>query len=245
MGEVKEMFNKILNCLFPSSITCFVCGDEVRESKHCLCDRCESEIPSVKKFCLKCGSPIYSSAKYCLTCKNNVRHFDVARSPLIYKDSVAKAIKEFKYDGKTYLAKHFASFMFEEFLKFKNELLPIDIIVPIPLSAERLIQRGFNQAELLAKELSKLTKIETVTNCLVRIKNTSTQTALSFKERQENLEDAFKVENKNLVKGKVILLIDDVLTTGSTTSHASEKLKRAGAKAVYVLTAATTDNDRT
>lgn len=244
METIKEVFNAVLETLFPSEITCFLCGNEVYESKFCLCDKCEKELPVVKKRCLRCGSPIYSDANYCLTCKNTVRHFNFARSPLIYKEGIAKAIKDFKYEKKTYLAKYFGRFLFEEFNKFK-ETHPVDLIVPIPLSNERFKERGFNQSELLANELSALSNIPVDSTSLIRVKNTSTQTALSFQERQENLENAFKVENKNAIKGKVVLLVDDVLTTGSTVSHAGETLKKAGAKAIYVLTLATTDSDKT
>ena len=82
-------------------------------------------------------------------------------------------------------------------------------------------------------------------NGLVREKNTKTQTKLSYLERQENLKDAFVVKNKKDFKGKVVLLVDDVLTTGSTANHCSKVLKEAGAKAVYVLTFATTESDKT
>lgn len=240
---VGKFLNNIFETLFPSGITCFLCGDEVSESKFDLCNKCEAKIPRVKKICLKCGTPINSMANYCLTCKNTKRFFDLARSALIYKEDVAGAIRNFKYGGKKYLAKCFAKFLNEELNKLN--LTEIDYIIPVPLFPKRLKKRGYNQAQLLAEELSKTTLIPIDTTSLIRVKDTETQTELSYRQRQNNLEDAFKVENKKKLKGKTVLLIDDVLTTGSTANHCSKILKDAGVKVIYVLTVATTENDLT
>lgn len=242
---IKEIFDDAFEFLFPSNITCFICGDEVVESEFCLCPSCEKSLPKIDKHCLKCGSPIYSSANYCLTCKSNKRHFDFARSALIYKDGAARAVQGLKYENEKYLAAPIAKIIEVEFLKMEKEVGKFDFIIPIPLSKERFKKRGYNQAELIALELSKLVDVPVETKCVLRIKDTVSQTKLSFKERQENLDGAFKVELKETIKGKTLLLIDDVLTTGSTVSHCAEILKKAGAKAVYVLTFATTDSDRT
>ena len=245
MESFKEFFDVALETLFPSGLVCFICGDEGQERKFELCNRCEKKTPLVKKHCLKCGSPIYSDANYCLTCKNNKRFFDFARSAFIYQDEIAHVIQELTYDNKKYLTRPLATFLDKEYLLVKDEINPVDFIIPIPLSKERFKKRGYNQSELLARELSKLIDIPTNTEIVERIKNTETQTKLSFVERQENLNGAFKVSSKEKVKGKSFILIDDVLTTGSTVSHCAEVLKRAGAKAVYFLTAATTNSDKT
>lgn len=241
----KEIFDDTFEFLFPSNITCFICGDEVVESEFCLCPKCEKNLPKVGKHCLKCGSPIRSDSNFCLTCKSSKRYFDFARSPLIYKDGIAHAIQGLKYENRKHLAAPLAKIMETEFFKMKEKIGNFDLIVPIPLSKERFKKRGYNQAELLALELSKLVDVPVESNCVSRVKDTVSQTKLSFKERQENLEGAFKIESKEKVKGKTILLIDDVLTTGSTISHCAEILKKAGAKVVCALTFATTDSDRT
>ena len=243
--DVKEFLNKIVEFLFPSNLTCIFCGGELEEENKNICKNCLKNLPVVEKICLRCGSPISSKADYCLTCKNSQRSFDLARAPFIYKDMICDIIYNFKYNGKKYLAKHLAEFMFKTFKEIEKEILNVDIVVPVPLHIKKRKQRGFNQAELLAKELSKMIDSKLDCNGLVREKNTKTQTKLSYLERQENLKDAFVVKNKKDFKGKVVLLVDDVLTTGSTANHCSKVLKEAGAKAVYVLTFATTESDKT
>ena len=242
--EIKEFFNGIVETLFPSNVTCFLCGEEVWNDKYVLCNTCEREVVFPDKICLKCGTPLHSLANYCLTCKNNKRYFTMARAPLVYKDKVAGAIKRFKYENKKYMARYFATFMAEEFERNKNEIGKIDFLVPVPLHEDKEKERGFNQSALLAEEFSKIIEIPVLKGNLVRVKNTKTQTELSYKERQENLEKAFKVLNWREVKGKRIILIDDVLTTGSTLNHCAHALLKSGAAAVYALTAATTDSER-
>ena len=243
--NVKKFFNNIFETLFPSNITCIFCGDEIQSEEGAVCNKCLEKLPYVKKICLRCGSPLKSKANYCLTCKNTERSFDIARSPLIYKDMVSNLIQNFKYNGKKYLAKYMAEYMAKSYEEIKKEKFEADLIVPVPLHIKRQKQRGFNQSELLAKELSKIINVKVNVNNLVRNKVTQTQTKLSYLERQENLKDAFEIKNKTDFKNKTILLIDDVLTTGSTVNHCSEVLKKAGAKAVCVLTFATTDSDKT
>jgi ComF family protein len=114
----------------------------------------------------------------------------------------------------------------------------------VPLYTKRQKKRGYNQSELLSNELSKLIGISVSHNNLIRIKDTITQTNLSFKERQKNLESAFEIKDKKEVKDKNILLIDDVLTTGATADNCAKILKKAKAKGVYVLTFATTDGEK-
>ncbi len=243
MGEIKEFFDKILEKLYPSDITCIFCGEEVSDGENCLCDKCEKDAPWNAQYCFKCGSPIYSLAKYCMSCKNIKRNFDIARAPLIYKDKVAVAIQNLKYNGKKYLSKPLAKLMKRSYQEIKNKTENIDFLIPVPLFKERQKKRGFNQSELLANELSKLINVSVMANNLIRIKNTETQTNLSFQERQDNLEGAFQIQDKSLLKGKNIVLIDDVLTTGSTVDHCAIALKKAKVKSIFVLTVATTDNE--
>lgn len=242
--ELKMFFNNVIETLFPSNITCFMCGEEVKQSKFVLCEDCEKNLPRNNNFCLKCGTPVHSNAHYCLNCKNNKRHFKIARAPLIYKDKVAISIKQFKYENKKYLAKYFSVFLEEKYNEIKKEILPVDFIIPVPLHPTKLKERGYNQSKLLAEELSKRIDIPVLCDNLIRVKETKTQTKLSYIERQENLEGAFDVLNEDEIKGKVILLIDDVLTTGSTTDHCAKTLLKHKAKEVYVLTLATTDSDK-
>ena len=106
-------------------------------------------------------------------------------------------------------------------------------MVPVPLSKRKLKRRGFNQAEEIAKELSKILRIPLISSCLVKIKETPSQTELSEKERKEKIRRAFLVKEKQGIEDKKILLVDDVYTTGATIEEAAKVLKEAGAKEVF------------
>ena len=243
LEEMKEVFNKVLEKLYPNDITCFLCGEEVKEDENGLCDRCAKEIQWNNQYCVTCGSPCKTMAIYCMHCQNGERNFTLARSPFVYCDRIALSIQNLKYNGKKYLANRFALLMKEPLEKLIEEGVQIDLIVYVPLFKKRQKGRGFNQSELLAKELSKLTNIPLSRNNLIRVKDTITQTNLTFKERQSNLDKAFEIVDKSEFKNKNILLIDDVLTTGATADNCSKILKKAKAKNVYVLTFATTDGE--
>ena len=106
------------------------------------------------------------------------------------------------------------------------------ILVPVPLERKKLKWRGFNQAEEIGKELANFFGIPLITNCLIKIKETLPQVELSDEERRENIKGAFLVKDKELIKNKKILLIDDVYTTGATMEECARVLKKAGAKEV-------------
>ncbi len=113
-----------------------------------------------------------------------------------------------------------------------------DLIMPIPLHPTRLRERGYNQSALIAQKLSKEFNIPLINNNLIRIRNTPSQTNLNKKERWTNIKGAFKIKYPTNINKKFTLLIDDLLTTGATTSEAALTLKKSGAKKVGVLTIA-------
>ena len=230
---------KLLNLLYPQDIKCIICDCELNTGSHySICEKCFHSLPRNNgKTCLKCGEPIKSMAKYCLHCKKSTPNFTKSFAPLIYKPPITNLIKDFKYNNKKYLAKTLGSFLVESYI-INN--LNCDIILPVPLYLLREKQRGYNQAYLLAMEFNKQLNLPVNKDILVRTKNTLTQTFLSKQERMKNVKNAFKVTNAQLVKNKVVLLIDDVYTTGSTLNECSECLLLAGAKKVYCLTLAHT-----
>lgn len=231
-----KIFNFIVNLMFPKNIKCIICDKELSKNTHyALCESCFNGLPkNNKKTCQKCGQPILNtSATHCLACKTDPPKFTQSFSPLLYKAPVTNLIKQFKYDNKKYLAETLGNFLVQEYIE-RN--LNCDIVVPVPLHEKRLKQRGFNQAELLANQLNVKLNIEVNSNILTRVKNTKTQTVLSKEERQDNVSDAFKVLDKQTVKNKVVLLIDDVYTTGSTLNECAKVLFKAGAKKVYAIT---------
>jgi len=133
------------------------------------------------------------------------------------------------------LKKPLSLLLYETFKELKE---PVDLIIPIPLTRKRLLERGFNQSLLLAKELGIRTGLKVKGDILIKVKETPPQTSLGSKERRSNLKGAFFLKEPSLVFGKRVLLVDDVFTTGSTLREAFYVLKQAGAKTVMAVTLA-------
>ena len=161
------------------------------------------------------------------------RYFSWARGVLIYDDASAKAIHRFKYNRDTTYSRPLGSI-----ISSYSELKGLDMVIPVPLHIKRLRERGFNQSLLLAKAVGKSHRITVEPYTLKRIRWTEPQVNLSGKERKLNVKGAFEVQKD--VKGKRILLVDDVYTTGATVRECSKILKKSGAKDVCVLTLART-----
>lgn len=231
------LINKIIEMLFPEGFTCICCGDEIFDGKYQMCSGCYSSLHLLEgRLCLHCSDPLLSDGNYCKRCKGRKFFYDRAVSPFVFEGNAANLIHGLKYNNRKYLAKPLSKFMVEKFLL---ERLYADIVIPVPLCKKRLKERGYNQSFLLAKEICKTLGLPLHDN-LIRVKETPSQTSLDFIERQKNLKDAFKVNNKKEIKDKSVLLIDDVFTTGATARECSIALKNAGAKSVYVLTIAHT-----
>jgi ComF family protein len=159
------------------------------------------------------------------------------RSAYIYKDSVRKLILKFKYSDRMFLAGELAEGMIAV-IRNNSFFDETDMVVAVPLSILRRIKRGYNQAQLLACELSKKISKPLVKNILIRKKITKPQFNLSKRERFENIKGSFGVRNKDLIKNKNIMLVDDIATTSATASACAKALKEAGCKKVYVITLA-------
>jgi ComF family protein len=125
--------------------------------------------------------------------------------------------------------------------KIKENIADVDIVVPVPLHWIKKLHRGFNQSELLSLGIQRYFSKPIIRNNLCRIKNTKAQTLLSKNQRKLNIHNAFFVRQPELFKGKKILLVDDVLTTGATASECSRKLKESGAESVHLLVLATAE----
>ena len=173
----------------------------------------------------------------CANCAHRTIHFDAAVAAYRGRGIVRDIIHEFKYNRQIHL-RHLVARWLRAALDDERLLdNQFDVIVPVPLHPARQRERGFNQASLLAELLSAHTSIP-CRPLLKRIRYTTTQTALDRSERMENLHNAFRLRKNADVRGLRVLLIDDVLTTGSTLSECARVLKRAGAKSVHAATAA-------
>ena len=237
--KFKQIWHKILKFLYPDKFTCCFCRDEIFDDDDIeTCGNCKNKLPFITgKVCEKCGEPINNMANYCEMCNGGSHIFKKARSVFIYKDNIVSAIVNFKFKNKRYFYKPFAKYLQQIYIE--NNYC-CDVIIPVPIHKSKLKERGYNQCELIAKRLSKLLNISVDSNSLVKIKQTINQVDLNFKQRRENLKGAFKVIEKNKIKNKVVLLIDDVYTTGSTLDACCYELKKAGAKEVFALTVAHT-----
>ncbi|MCL2621613.1 MAG: ComF family protein [Firmicutes bacterium] len=227
-------WGRLLGFLFPDNLTCIFCGDELNgNATDGVCDECFKELPfNNGKVCVKCGVQLKSDANICMHCKNTYFTFLQARSSFVYEGKIAHLVKTYKYDNKMYLSKVVAPFMVNTYLINKFDA---DVIIPVPLYKWRKFHRGFNQSELLANQIGKTLNIPVVVNNLVRVRKTKTQTKLTSKEREVNLTNAFRVLNAKELKGKKVLLVDDVFTTGSTVEFCARELQKADVNKTLVL----------
>lgn len=220
----QEAINSFLDLLFPPR--CAGCGD----LGSWLCPTCISEIEFIKPpLCSRCGLP--SVEDPCLSCQIEPLTLDGIRGVGYLRDPLKRAIYQFKYHKKRKLALPLADLMHEYLLK---NPLPAELIVPVPLHLDRLRERGYNQAALLAQKLSERSGLPLEEGSLIRIKGTAPQVALRADERHTNVRGAFRTQGERL-KDRQILLIDDVCTTGATLEACAEALREKGVGSVWAL----------
>jgi ComF family protein len=233
---------------FPSTLfqfflppQCPCCEKFLEEGQQGLCSNCLSEIRWIEPpFCSICGIPFISKKVEnhpCGACVTHRKYFTMARAWGAYEGSLQEAIHRWKYEGKTYLTPFFAEWMEEGLNRYWGPH-SLDLLIPAPLHPQRLRERGFNQALLLVKELSRRTGIPYRKTILQKKKPTIPQVNLSGTEREKGLRGAFQVIGKEELLGKSVLLVDDVYTTGVTVNECSKVLLRGGAERVNVLTLA-------
>lgn len=224
-------FRKFGNLFFQPQ--CPVCFDE-NETNN-ICAKCFSQVIFLQEACMKCQTPfdyIVPDMEICARCQElaetiDLKSYDKMFCALQYNELVKNLIVRFKNQQDFSLAKLFAKWLFA---KYNNANLNLQnvVIVPIPLYKTRLVQRGYNQSMLIAKEFAKLVNLPCI-NLLKRTRDTNTQATKTIQERHENVKGAFAVDirYKDFIKGKNILLIDDVITTGATMFECAKALKNA------------------
>jgi competence protein ComFC len=233
-----ELFEAATSLLYPP--VCTFCGGKTRAGEY-LCEQCEARaMRIVPPFCEQCSEPFEGAITTTFTCANCAHrtiYFDAAVAAYRGRGIVRDIIHDFKYARQVHLRHLVARWLFAAFVDERLRGRQFEIIVPVPLHPTRQRERGFNQASLLAELLSARISIPCKA-LLKRVRYTTTQTALDRAERMENLHNAFRLRKKANVRGLHVLLIDDVLTTGSTLSECARVLKHAGASSVYAATAA-------
>lgn len=228
----------IASLLYPPA--CTICSASVAASEY-LCAECDAKITRIiPPFCAKCSEPFagaISAAFTCANCTHRTLHFDAAVTAYRSRGIVRRVILDFKYGRQVHLRHPVARWLLAALDDDRLRGRPFNIIIPVPLHPARQRQRGFNQAGLLAELLSVHMSIQ-AKPALERIRYTTTQTAFDRAERMENLHGAFRLRKNVDVRDLHVLLIDDVLTTGSTLSECARVLKKAGARSVHAATAA-------
>ena len=239
--KIKEFFGKMLAEIFVDKYNCIVCDAELRQpSEYGLCDECKAKLTLIQnKICKKCGRLQLNEADYCLTCQEHKRDFDFARSCVVYDDVAKEIVRGIKFGSKKYFAKYVANYLVDRYNDTFNNV-KVDIVVPVPLTKKSKVARGYNQSWEIAKAFAKAVDLTADDSVLAKIKDTQEQARLSGSEREENIVGAFEVKLPEKVKDKSVLIIDDVMTTGSTASEIARILKKAKAKDVYLLTFAST-----
>lgn len=222
-----------LDYLFPAR--CVVC-DEVTDSPgKRLCEKCKDKIVYIRDpYCLKCGKQLKKEEKeYCGDCEK-IRHLFDSGISLYDYGSMADSIFRFKYAGRTEYASFYGRDLYEKKAHWLKAVNP-DALVPVPIHASRMRKRGYNQAALIARELSKHSGIPVREHLIERNGRTKPLKDLSHAERQNNLKRAFKIR-QNDVKLNTIVIIDDIYTTGSTIDAMTRVLKEAGIGKVHFIT---------
>lgn len=223
MSEVKLTWEAFLDLVYPPGLSCIICKGKLdTESAYGICSVCLQEISFTE-------NKRWMQASYTTEDGRGIRMF----SAVAYKGEIKKLIYALKYKHNTYLSREMAEVM-KDFLL--AEAIDYDIIIPVPLYHKKKRRRGFNQAALLAKYLGSKTGVEVDVSNLIRTRNTRIMHQLSRMDRRENVRGAFQLKKPNEIFNKSVLLIDDILTTGSTIEECGKILYGAGAEEVIAMT---------
>ena len=217
-----KAFNGILSFFYPPF--CSMCHSPLNDPQQLVCMDCWSSMPFYGEFHLK-----FPMAKKSL---QTVEVAILGADELL--DPLSRIIHEFKYERRIAHSQGIASRMALVLMNYPW-LNQIDIIVPVPLHSSRLKSRGYNQSQLLADHLGNTFGLPVVSEVLVRIRPTPSQTSLNREQRLENVAGAFQANHMDLLKDKHVLLVDDVITTGATLNECTKTLLKAGAKNVHAV----------
>ena len=221
--------DKVLNFLFPP-----VCGICLKKDKNWICDECLNKLNSelkLKKIRIdkNISEKIY---KVVYETNNIIKIFYLFE----YKDLIRKKIIEFKFNDKSYLYKTFSNIILKN-KKICKLLNSYDIIIPVPMFEKKKSKRGYNQTELISKEIAKRLDITFNNNILFKIKENKTQSLLNYHERKQNVINVYKINDSEMknVSNKKIILFDDIYTTGFTVKECIKELEKLNPKKVDVL----------
>lgn len=239
LGRVVQQAGTILmDWVYPRQ--CAHCG-RTADATRFLCWNCLAEIQYIHSpYCSCCGDPVPGRIDHeyrCAYCSRQTPHFVEARSAVRYRGPVGMSLRAIKYESATWLVPEMTRLLLA-CMQTHYDLLPVDAVCYVPLHAVKRRERGFNQAQLLAKALCRERSLSLCRGGLRRVLDRGSQTRLTAAEREANVAGVFTVPVPARVQGRRLLLVDDVMTTGATVNECARVLKRAGANSVHVLTVA-------
>jgi ComF family protein len=199
--------------------------------------------------CEKCGRllHVHNNGSLCYECRDTAHHFDQAWSCFRYEEAVKRLMREYKYSKGAYIGKDIAQMMYERLMRGifasadreTGELIDIDVVIAVPMGKKKELQRGYNQAVILAKQIAKLLRVPYDGDVLKRRAQDNTpMSSMTREERKSSLQGAFELcyGADTYLAGKNILLVDDVYTTGSTLDACSEELRKTACDKVFAIT---------
>lgn len=237
MGRFINLLSKAAEYILPRR--CFACSEFI-QGEGGFCGSCWQKFNFITyPFCVKCGREfeIRTAEGYneCLGCISSPPSFDRARSIFKFDENSKNIIHAFKYYDKTTLATHFAKMLCE---RYADEISGTSMIIPVPMYRFKRLFRMYNPPQIIAEAMGKKAKIQVVSDLLTKVKWTKSQTSLTRKARIANISSSIGIHDGNRVKGKRVILVDDVITTGTTINHCAKILKKAGAKEVIAMSIA-------
>jgi len=239
-APIQNWVNVGLGFLYPE--TCQLCGEQHATARDgFVCRHCWTQVRFIRPpFCERCGLPYHGDLTTpfeCMNCREMELHFSSARSAVVARGIVREVIHRYKYQRALWFEPFLADLLIREAKPALCEQ-HWDFIVPVPLHPVKHREREFNQAERLADHLSAATRIPLNKKLLRRVISTATQTLLTREQRATNMRGAFVADDGAHLDGERIVLVDDVFTTGATTSACAKVLRAAGAGDVCVWTVA-------
>ena len=240
--EFSRILQRAADLFWPRVCALEGCGRASDRPGRHLCSSSFAALPfhEAGGACRICGALVMAETKHefvCESCQNNPPAFEFARSAILYQEPSDQIIKDFKFAKATWLCEDLTDLL-EGAVRAKLPFSEIDVVVPVPLHPIRLHERGYNQSALLAQALAKRLNRRFDNTSFLRIRNTEHQARLSEEERRKNLKGAFSVADTRLIRGRTVLLIDDVMTSGTTLNECARVLLDAGAARVWCATVA-------
>lgn len=234
-ATARHWVEPVLAVVFPSRCAC--CSASLAEpGRGPLCEACWHRVPRHAVRPCACGFPTPREGEPCGRCRRGLQPLPRGASLGPWEGSLRTAVAELKYRGRRRIAGRLADLLLER--PEVRELLDGATLVPVPLHPRRRAERGYNQADLLARALAMRCAAAVAPGVLTRRRDTPPQTGLAASQRRRNVRGAFAVPRPEWVAGRTLVLVDDVYTTGATLRACAEALRRAGAEEVRVLTLA-------